>query len=191
MRGFRPSQKVNEGLLKIYPLTKKKAPAKTAASPVSVVVCTTQLFFWYKTFLHPFGPFIHEKKKQNIPKTEKICRFTAADCKKRGWRSVVGLQGHGLICTLGQSMPATDHQRLVACCTPCHGRMTAPCVEDMSFHPACRQMVASCTGWVNSLPETLKRRIKRHDKLPLLMGTSNDSPQPLLLTTIVNAVEQL
>jgi hypothetical protein len=28
----------------------------------------------------------------------------------------------------------------------------------------------------NSLPETLKRRIKRYDKLPLFMGTSNDSP---------------
>jgi hypothetical protein len=50
-------------------------------------------------------------------------------------------------------------------------------VQDMlPFHlkSACA-MVASCTGWVTltpPLPETLKRRTKGYDKLPLLMGTT-------------------
>ena len=191
IEGFSPLLESEWRTSQDLPSDKKKSSCKNCSISGICSSMYHSIVFLVQDFSPPIRAIHSREKETEHTKNWENMQIHSSRLQKRGWRSVVGLQGHGLICTLGQSMPATDHQRLVACCTPCHGRMTAPCVEVMSFHPACRYMVATCTGWVTPFQKQLKRKIKRYDKLPLLMGTSNDSPQPLLLTTIANAVEQL
>jgi hypothetical protein len=175
-----PSWKV-KGLLKIYPSDKKARLQKL--QPAIAGVCSTGTSTVPQKLLSDTGIFSIQPAIQLTKQDKQIRRVSASHSqhssrmqkKKELVRTLEqSMAWHGLPQVISYWWRAAPPGSVCLLCTLLLELQVH--VQDMlPFHlkSACA-MVASCTGWVTPppLPETLKRRTKGYDKLPLLMGTT-------------------
>lgn len=172
-----------KGLLKIYPSDKKARLQKL--QPAIAGVCSTGTSTVPQKLLSDTGIFSIQPAIQ-LTKQDKQIRRVSASHSQHSSRMQKKRIGSYIRAKYGVAWPACHRssaiggvQRpLCGVCLLCTLLLELQVhVQDMlPFHlkSACA-MVASCTGWVTPpppLPETLKRRTKGYDKLPLLMGTT-------------------